>query len=199
VEEAILTLPAARSEIRPVTQFRSTWLVSSLQSLRARNHYDAYVRELPKELHADILPCVAGVWLPVRLARAHYEACDRLWLSVEEQVAMGTAVGERAQTSLLSTVVRTAKGAGVTPWTLLQQFDRLWKRGAEGGAVAVFRLGPKEARAEFVSCELFDVPYFRHAFRGVLLGIASMFCEKAYIHELPKRAEHGVQLRIQWA
>lgn len=198
VGEPVLPFPA-RSEIVPATAFRTTWVVSSIQSLRARGHFEAYVRELPDRFRGQILESVVGLWLPMDAARAHYEACERLGLSVDEQLAMGSAVGERAQGTLLSTVVKTAKGAGVTPWTVLPQFDRLWRRGANGGAVAVYRLGPKEARTEFVGCVLFDIPYFRHAFRGVVHGIAGLFCEKVYVHELPKRVPHGAQFRFQWA
>jgi hypothetical protein len=94
--------------------------------------------------------------------------------------------------------VKAARGVGVTPWTIFPQFDRLWRRGANGGAAAVFRLGPKEARTELVGCELFDIPYFQHAFRGVLFGIVSMFCEKAYVHTMPHRP-HAATFRFQWA
>jgi hypothetical protein len=195
--EPVLALPP-RNEIAPATAFRTTWVVSSLQSLRARGHFEAYFAELPERYRGTILESVVGVWLPMDAARAHYDACERLRLSVEEQLAMGAAVGERAQGTLLSTVVKSAQGVGVTPWTVLPHFDRLWRRGCNGGAVAVYRVGPKEARTEFVGCSLFDVAYFRHAFRGVIHGVASLFCEKVYVHELPKRATGGAQFRFQW-
>jgi hypothetical protein len=96
-------------------------------------------------------------------------------------------------------VVKVAKGAGVTPWTILPQFDRLWRRGADGGAVGIFRVGPKEARIEVVGCELLDIPYFRHAFRGVLLGVVAFFCQKGYMHEAPGRGAGEAIFKFQWA
>jgi hypothetical protein len=62
----------------------------------------------------------------------------------------------------------------------------------------VTRLGPKEARAEFVGCTLLDVAYFRHAFRGVLLGIGAMFCQKPYVHDMPHRASGEASFHLQW-
>lgn len=197
-EEIVLPFPVPREAILPATMYRSTWIVSSLQTLRERGHFDAY-RRLLSSHHETILTCLAGSWLPIAVARAHYDACDDLGLPIDEQLAMGSGVGARAQGSLLNTAVRTAKGAGISPWTIAPQFDRLWRRGANGGAAAVFKLGPKEARAEFVGCELFDVDYFRHAFRGVLLNIGAMFCEKQYIHDLPRRKRGEAIFRLQWA
>jgi hypothetical protein len=198
-EEVILPFPLPRAQIEPATHYRSTWIVSSLQSLRAAGHFDRYVVLLPVEMKSEILDAVAGVWMPMPIARAHYLACDALGLSSDEQLAMGASVGERAQGNVLSTVVRAARGAGVTPWTIIVQFQRLYARGCDGGAVAAFKIGPKDARVEFVGCELFDIDYFRHAFRGILLGIMSLFCKKAYVHETPKHGRGEVTFHVQWA
>jgi hypothetical protein len=98
----------------------------------------------------------------------------------------------------LLTAAKAARGAGVTPWAILPQLDRFWRRGANGGAVEVTKLGPKEARAEFVGCMLFDITYFRNAFRGVLLGMGALFCQKPYIHDLPRRATAEASFHLQW-
>ena len=196
-EETVLAFPGPRAFVRRATEYRSTWIVSSLQTLRERGHFDDYNQHL-KTHRETILGSVAGVWLSMEIPRAHYEACEALGLDADEQFTMGLAVGERAQGSLLATVVKTARGAGVTPWTILPLVDRLWRRGANGGAAAVFRLGPKEARCEFVGCELFDIPYFRHAFRGVLHGIAVKFCAKHYVHDVATRATGEAIFRMQW-
>jgi hypothetical protein len=195
---AILAFPVPRDQIVPATEFRATWVVSSLQTLRTRGHYDRYVTLLPTAYHSVVLEAVAGTWLPMGAARAHYVACNDLALPLQEEMTIGGAVGDRAQGSILSLAVRAAKGAGVTPWTIFPQFDRLWRRGANGGAAAVFRLGPKEARNDVVGCELFDIPYFEHAFRGVLMGIVELFCEKVYVHPLPRRRSEA-SFHFQWA
>ena len=62
--------------IPPTTRFRSTWIVSSLEGLRERGCFDRYERQLIDYRDA-ILSAVAGVWLPVDVVRAHYEACEK--------------------------------------------------------------------------------------------------------------------------
>jgi hypothetical protein len=196
-EETILAFPAPREEIEPATLFRSTWVVSSLQSLRERGHFARY-DELLTTQRAEILECVAGTWLSMETAHAHYTACDGLNLPIEEQLAMGRAVGARAQGTILQTTVKAARGAGVTPWTILPQFDRLWRRGANGGGISVVKTGPKEARVEILGCTLFDVFYFRNAFRGVLLGIGDMFCRSPFVHDMARRTPGEAAFQLQW-
>jgi hypothetical protein len=199
-EETLVPLPMPRAQIASATRFRSTWIVSSLAALRESGHFDRYLIKLGFDHRDAILETVAGAWLPMTTARAHYDACDLLGLSLEEQLEMGRAVGKRTQASLLSTVVKAARGIGITPWGILPQVPRLWMRGIDGGGgAAVHRLGPKEARAEFVGCELLDVQYFRNAIRGVLLGSSTLFCERGYVHELPQRRAGDVAFRLQWA
>jgi hypothetical protein len=196
-EEVVLAFPGPRESIVPATLYRSTWLVSSLQTLRERGHFEQY-RRLLSAHHDIILTALAGSWLPMEVAKAHYDACNRLGLSVDEQLTMGMNVGNRAQGTVLSSAVKAARGAGVTPWTIVPQFHRLYQRGVNGGAAAAFKVGPKEARAEFIGCELFDIDYFRHAFRGVLLNVGQLFTEKQYIHDMPRRRRGEAIFKLQW-
>jgi hypothetical protein len=180
--------------------WRSTWIISSIRTLKERGHYERYERFLDPVHRDAVLHAVAGVWLPIDAARAHYEACGALDLSRSEQIGMGLAVGERAHGTVLRTAVRMATGAGVTPWTIFPQMNRLWERGADGGAAQVRRLGPKEALIETVGCALFDVPYFRRAFGGVVLGVVRLFCGQAYVRDTTEpSAQRASKLIFQWA
>jgi hypothetical protein len=197
--EVVLPFPDDPLELAPARNYRSTWVLSSLSALKEFGHYERYLTLLPPQHHQTVLFAVAGLWLPMPVARAHYDACEALGLTHEQQVEMGMSVGKRAQGTILSTAVAMAKVSGVTPWTVLPQYDRLYRRGVDGGACAVFKLGPKEARIEFVGCELFDVAYFRTAFCGVLLNIASLFCTKAYVHDETRRPRANAAFKFQWA
>jgi hypothetical protein len=197
-EEIVLPLPVARERVVPATQFRSTWIVASQRGLRACGHFDRYASQVDPSQRSALLHCVAGVWLPMSLARAHYDACDALNLSAEEQLKMGDLVGDHGAATLIATVAKVAKGAGATPWAVFPQLDRIWRRGANGGAVSVTRCGPKEAIGEVVGCELFDVPYFRVAFRGVVLGMTRPFCTNLYLREVATRSPGALGLRFQW-
>lgn len=182
------------------TKVRSTLIASSLQSLRRRNRFDAYLALLAPEIREAILEAVAGVWLPIEIGVAHYRACDALGLSATEQYAIGREVGERVHGTFLSAMVRAAKSAGVTPWNAIAYTGKLYVRLFEGGDVCVVQLGPKEARCEMVQNAIVGIPYFRNAFRGLYAVGIELFCTKAYVQEVPRRStDTSCILRMSWA
>ena len=200
-EEVLISLQvSSNGKVEPVTHMRSTLVAASLLSLKSLGHLDAYLRNLPAALHDTILHSVAGMWLPLEIGVAHYRAADALDLSVEEQIAVGHAVADRIQKSLLGTLVRVAKSAGVTPWTGLEYSPRLWGRVLQGGSLALYRLGPKEARVECHGApELARLPYFRNGFRGMFLGSGQLFCEKLYARDLASFVARGVvAFQVAW-
>jgi hypothetical protein len=198
--EVVLPFRWSASERKPATALRSTWILSSIQTLKARGHFDRYAALLPEAHSEAILLAVGGVWLPMPVARAHYEACDRLGLPHEEILAMGVASGERAQGTVIRTALRSATGAGVTPWTILTNAHALWARGADGGDLCVTRLGPKEASLEVIGCELFEVPYFRTALRGVFTWVVQQFSTRAFVNDVTPRGRRiACTLLFQWA
>jgi hypothetical protein len=197
-EEVIVDFADARE--RPASQVRSTLVTTSIQAIRAHGRFDDYAKLLPAELRATILTVVAGVWLPINVAEGHYSACNELGLSPQEQFAIGQEVGHRVQGTMLGLLVRTAKQAGLTPWTGLGQSTKLYERLFQGGSVRVVKLGPKEARVEMVNNRLFAFSYFRNAFRGLVCAGAMLFCEKAYAHELPRlTGPTTMGVRVSWA
>lgn len=196
--EQFVPLRAPISAIEPVRSVRSTLLSGSIQALRARGLFDAYFKVLPREHHEAILSMVAGVWIPIELARAHYDALARLIPTEAEQLDMGRDVADRIHRTILATVARAATGAGVTPWIALAMFPKLWDRTFLGGAVAVQKTGPKDARLEIVKLSLFDNSYFRRAFAGVVAAGIELFSRKCFVAELPRRGD-VFAYRLQWA
>jgi hypothetical protein len=184
----------------PASQARSTLITTSIQAIRARGRFAQYEEGLPPPLRETILTVVAGAWIPIEIASAHYTACDGLGLPVPEQLAIGMEVGKRVQGTMLGLVVRTAKQAGLTPWIGFGHSGRLYERLFQGGSVRLTKLGPKEARMEVVNNQLFSIPYFRNGFRGIVAGGAQLFCEKVYVHENPRLTnETSLGLNISWA
>jgi hypothetical protein len=152
------------------------------------------------ELHRDrILSCVAGEWLPMAVVSAHYRACDALGLSNLEMNAMSRGPGSHVRSAWFSNYIAAAEKAKDSPWTILSQLDRTWHRGADGGAVGVFRLGPKQGRAEYVGCELFDIPYFRQSVRAVLHVLVGRFGTAPVVRLLPHSASGEAHYHLQWA
>jgi hypothetical protein len=196
--EAVLDFKVPRALVQPATRWRSTWIIASIQTLKERGHYARYEGLLAPPHRDAVLLSVAGVWLPMPVALAHYAACDALGLVDDEVRAMARRSAERAQGTVLDTAVRLARGAGVSPWTIFPHMQRLWERGADGGAAAVYKLGPKESVVHTVGCTLFDVRYFRLAFAGVVLGVVRLFCTQAYVHDVTAPGHHECALRFQW-
>jgi hypothetical protein len=195
-DEIVLALP---DPVLPLRHLRSTLLLGSMASLKAAGHWEAYVRAIAPEALAALESAVAGMWLPLELARAHYAACDALKLSAESAVQMGRSTLAQTKTLLLGTALAIAKGGGVTPWTLLPHVQRFWQRGCDGGAMKVDRKGPKEAHVILVGCPLVASPYFRHGLRGLTGGIFELVCERVYVSERTLgKSETSVLYRMQW-
>ncbi len=200
-EEILVPFPGGRRDFVPPTErFRSTWLSSSLRSIRERRLFDDYLSRLPAEYREVVLGSVVGVWLPIDVARAHYGALDALGLSKPEMIQIGREATNHVHGTLLATFVRLAKGAGVTPWTVLVRLQDLWGRIWIGGGVAVAKLGPKEARIEIAGWPCAESAYCRAAMRGVIPGITDLFCHKSYANEIaPLMTPSSLGYLLSWA
>jgi hypothetical protein len=194
--EVILPFPA---HIEPVRAIRSTVIVGSFAVLRERGLFDAYAAALPPGERELLVNVVVGAWIPLNLVMVHYAACDSLALSPDAIAHMGRGVFDRISGTLLGTAVRMAKGAGVTPWTVLPHLQRFWDRAYQGGGLSVTKLGPKEARGDVAHARLCESIYFRHALRGLLVGVLELFCQKAYVSILPVQASASISYKMQWA
>jgi len=162
---------------------RSTLIASSILALRARGLYESYLSLLAGEHRETVLGAVAGSWLDVKAAIAHYEACDALGLSAADQRAIGEEVGDRAQKTFFGFLIRSASSAGMTPWNAFELVHRARERMYQGGDVQVERLGPKEARVTCVGLPLARIAYFRRGFLGVQAAGIRLFARHVYARE----------------
>jgi hypothetical protein len=194
--ELLLPFPANAA---PVRHARSTILLGSIAGLRKAGHLEAYSSALSSAHREVLLQAVAGTWIPIDAALAHYRACAALGLTADAEVELGTSTFAQAG-SIFGTIMRLGKGAGVTPWSILPQFQRFWDRGYDGGGLRVLRLGPKEARMDLIQCPLADIRYYRNACRGLVVTILQLFCQRLYAQEIPSmRSQGSMALRAQWA
>ena len=194
-DELLVPFP---SPLRPIRHARSTVLVGSIAVLRAGDRWDAYLKALPSVHEEVLLHAVAATWISIDAAVAHYQTCDTLGFTPEQESTNGRGVYDHAGGTIFGTVTKMARGVGVTPWTLFTQLQRFWARGYDGGGVSVRKLGPKEARIDVGESPLAESRYYRNALRGLVTAAAEMFCTKAYARELP-RARASVSYRVQWA
>jgi len=195
--EVLATFPVAGGVPIPATYIRSTILGASVLSLRTRGHFDRYIALLPAAHHKAILESVAGTWIPMEIGLAHYRACNALELTAAEQFEMGASVSDRVYGSFLGTLVRIAKGVGFRPTGVAKHYPRLWERVFQGGGFRIARVGPKDLEIDFKQVELFDIPYFRRAFRGLNQAGFQMFASHVHVREASTR--HGeLALRLSW-
>ena len=193
-------VPFAHGGRTTTRSVRSTWIGASVNTLRRAGLFDAYLQQLPPESHETILTSIAGTWLPISVGLQHYAACDRLGLSTSRVLEIGQLVSMAAQGTMLDFVLRLAKGAGVTPWTIFAQYPRTWSRIFEGGDLAIVKVGPKEARIEFVGCLCARSHYFRVGIRGVVTNMNARFCTKGYVSEITRLCnDTTIVLRYAWA
>jgi hypothetical protein len=180
-----------------VGRVRSTLVYSSFRTVESRGHLTDYERLCPPATLAQIRDLVPGAWIPMALAMEHYMTCDALPISRAEQFDFGYEVGQRIQGTLLGTMLRLAKRAGVTPWVVLPEVPRIRSRIFDGADVTLAQVGPKDARLAITALPLARVPFFRNGLRGVLRSAVELFCTKAYVNESDCGANH-VAYRVQW-
>jgi hypothetical protein len=197
-EEVFLPFPGPVDALPPVSQCKSTLLVASVRTLREQGYFDRYSALLDPGFREAVLSTIAGVWLPIDAAVAHYRAIDYLGLTSGEQVALGGAVSERLGSSVFGTIATLAKTSGVTPWTGLRYFQRFFDRFFVGGGTCVTKLGPKDARIEIVGLPLARIPYFVNSYRGLIEALGFLFCRKLFVTVLPRANATTIVFRGSW-
>lgn len=185
-EEELLPFGAPRNSIALATTIRGTVLLTSQRALRTRGLFDRYVKNLAPEHKDALLTMTAAAWVPMDVALAHYTACQELHLERDVILDIGGESGRFLNETVLSVVLRLSKEVGVTPWSALMHADRLRVRTWQGGKIALFKLGPKEARLEWVGIPVAGVPYYKIAFGGFIYGIITLLTSTAFVRELPR-------------
>jgi hypothetical protein len=197
MEICVVDLPRTVTKLRSV---RSTLIQSSITALRNHGQYESYVGLLDPAYRERIVSSLAPEWLPTEIALAHYKACGALGLPMSDVQRLGEEVGERVQGTFLGTLLRGARTIGFSPWTAMGQLPRLWERVFQGGAIAVYKHGPKDALIELREMTLASQPYFRAAVRGVFsTGVRVCGGRSVTIRELDSLTpETRLQLRVEW-
>jgi hypothetical protein len=178
---------------------RSTLLQSGIESLRDAGLYEAYVDAVAPEVRQEIEQAVVGMWIPIETAVAHYLALDGLGLSTESAAKLGRSTFDRSKGMLLGAATGLARGAGVTPLTLVPHLQRFWLRGFDGGGMQAVQVGPKELRVDIVASPILKSAYFRAACCGLATALFELVSQKAYVHvEAGQAAETAMVFRVQW-
>jgi hypothetical protein len=193
-----IVLPFRTPSPRPVTEARSTLIVSGIQTLRAQGLYERYVELLSPKLREEIMSLVAGLWIPGELALEHYRTMDRLGLSKATIESIGTEVAERGYKTVLS-MPALAKRAAATPWTVLSlahsNLDVNWR----GSDIMVTKEGPREAIFVWAGQPCASVPYFVLSWGSFLRAMMKPFCSKALHRIVTERSTPTVvTIGLSW-
>jgi hypothetical protein len=197
---AAVLMESARAPVPLAKAVRTSMIASSRQSLRELGLYERYLAALSAADRALIDGVVVGTWCPISVIYTHYEACDRMGLTVAETLEMGRSLSNRMHKPVFAVGVRLAGAAGMTPWHLAKQGEKMWPRMYDGGAFTTTLLGPKEGRIEIMGFPPAVIPYSRIAWRGVILGATELFSTRAYVNEIPRACTStNLAYRVSWA
>jgi hypothetical protein len=197
-EEVLVPYPASLDVLPRATEVRGSVLVASLRALRTRGYGAKYEQLLDPRYRDAIASLTAATWLPIELALAHYDACERLELPTMVVTEIGAETGRFNNQTLLTTVGKLSRESGATPWVPLGYADKLRQRTWVGSAISVIKVGPKEARLEWAEQPCARVPYFRAAFGAFAAAVFRLFAPTLYVREIPMRADAIARYRVSW-
>jgi hypothetical protein len=199
VEESFLPHALPRDRIPLASQVRGTVILSSMRSLRNRGLVDRYMAELDPAHHERIASLTAASWLPVSFALAHYGALDRMDLAPQVMREIGQESGRFVNQTVLTVVARLTREAGATPWSALANSHLLVSRTWIGSSMAVYKLGPKDARLEWLALPVARYEYYREAFGAFAGGIVGMFARTLHVHRIPELMnDTELSYRFSW-
>lgn len=200
LDSVVVALGHEPHAVPPVTHVRGTLLAGSLRALNESHKKERYDEVLDPDYRHAILNLVVASWVPVDVAVAHYRAMDAVGYTPEQQVDNGRLVAQRIQNTYVGTIIRGLKASGtVSVWALLERFPIAWGRLMEGGASAVYRLGPKEARVECHGVPFANIAYFRAGWEGMFESTIELVTRKVYTRQLPNlQTSSVIAYRISW-
>jgi hypothetical protein len=176
--------PDARAHVAPLRAINSSVVVASRSMLRDYDGFDAYLARLSPSARDALAATPAGIWMPVDLARAHFEACDALGLSEVARVEMARKIAARLHGPVFRVAFRLAGAAGATPLLLAAKSVKLWPERNQGGDILIVQTAPNQARVELLGYTLADIIFVRSLWRGTLEGNARLVMPRARVTEL---------------
>ena len=197
-DELLYPPSRGKKDTPPVDAVRGFVFTSGLAWMRERGLTERYRRLLPDGQRDRMMTLTAAEWIPVADALLAYAACDALELPFEDQIDLGRAVSSANNGIVVTTILRLV-GRVASPWSALGHVDRVWQRSNRGGAVAVYKIGLRQARLEFWHCPLARSPFFVTSMRGAIAAGIEPFCERLVVTDSP---EHTIgdqfALRVMW-
>jgi hypothetical protein len=149
------------SEAGPVTAVKNVLIQASLAELKSHGHYERYSQLMAADALDTLRLSLAPGWIPIELALAHYEACDKLELTPAQFAAIGNDVGDRVQDAVLVSLAKKVRAANFDLDAALGPLQRMWPRLFQGGSVQTVSVAGKERLIEERGFRLNRYHYYR--------------------------------------
>jgi hypothetical protein len=198
-EEGYLAPPRYTPSARvPVQRVRGSVIASSLNAARMAGKEAEYFFALAEDAAAEIRALVTSAWLPAEIAMAHYRAMESLGFSPQEAHANGRYVVERIEGSYIATVVK-GLGKAVGPLPILKRLPAARDRMLDGGDVAVWMEGARDARVEMFGTCLAKFDYVRNGWAGMFEGAIGLVTSRCLAKVIPTpNPEERTEIAVTW-
>lgn len=151
----------------PSIAVRNLLIQSSLLELRESGYYERYAKNIEPKVLESLLASLAPGWIPMDLALAHYQACERLDLNADELSEVGSRVGKRVQSAMLVSLAKSVREANYDIWMATGQLHRMMRRLHQGGSVQMVRVGAKDKLLEERGLQVTRYNYVRQCHLAV--------------------------------
>jgi hypothetical protein len=201
VRETLVAPTADYEFVTPASEIRGTMLSTSLGLVREQDREQAYYALLPAHLHPFMRAVEPLAWIDMDTALVHYQVMNEIFPGKIEQIDNGRMIGERTFNGYVKTLLRAfAVGGQVDPSMLLRKLVQGMERSLRGGgAIAAYRTGPKDARAELVGYPLVSINYVRNAWLGVFEYLLALTSKRVFVREDPSFGrDQRIALLISW-
>lgn len=182
-----------------IDAMRGTNFLAGRRWLREQGLERRYLQSLSPAIREAILVVEASAWVPMDVVLPHYVALDALELTFDQRVEFGANVSRSINGVVLTTIARLAGRVGLTPLTPLSRAAKLFARNYRGGAAAVYKTAPTEARFEVHGAPMAVSTCHRDNVLGAFLDGARPFASDVRVTEiLARRTADTYALRIRW-
>ena len=197
--EWVTPLPPDR-ELAPVTHVRGTLLATSRDQVRAAGRFEEYEKHLPSQARVELDAAHVTTWFPIEIAHHHFAALDRVAITESQVKAMTEEVSRKLSGAFMQSVATTLRTSGLDPWSVVPFYSRVWRRLFVGGALAVAKLGPKDARVVIAGQPLIQHRYLRVGLsRHLVIGVEFLLAKRPYVREVALDPGAGrVEYLLQW-
>lgn len=195
-ERVICALP---TDMRPVARVRGIALVLSVAAIRRAGFEAEYASAASPAFAERMRNIVPTDWVPVDVAVEHYRVLDRVIANEQERLKLGHSAGAGAHGTVVGVLARALRATQQPVlWKVLERFDMIWSRLADGGGAEVRSISDRQARIVFHGLPIADLGYVRTAFQGHIEINVRTLEPTARVSVLQYRNDGLIHFNVTW-